>query len=257
MNKKPRILFMDIETFPIEAYAWQLFDVNIGLNQIKTDWSMASFCAKWQGDKRVTYMDVSTKRNCRDDKALVTALWYLLNEADIVVGQNSDRFDIKKSNARFIYHGLTPPSPFRSIDTLKLAKKSFAFTSNKLEYTTDHIVPKTKKDNHKEFPGFELWKACMSGNKRAWAAMKKYNIQDVISLESYYDKLLPWYNPIDFRVYSPSTNPECSSCGGTIIKQGFKYTKIGKFQQYQCRGCGAWQIRGANLLSKKKKASLK
>ena len=85
-------------------------------------------------------------------------MWKLLDEADIVIGQNSKAFDIKKLNARFIIHGMQPPSSYRQIDTKILAKKHFNFTSNKLEYLSDKLNVKYKKQTKRKFSGFEMWK---------------------------------------------------------------------------------------------------
>jgi hypothetical protein len=49
----PRILFLDIETAPLQSYHWGLWDQNIGLEQIGTEWSILSFSAKWLGERRV------------------------------------------------------------------------------------------------------------------------------------------------------------------------------------------------------------
>jgi hypothetical protein len=42
----PIITVLDIELLPIEAQVWQLFDQNVGLNQIQQDWTLMSFAAK-------------------------------------------------------------------------------------------------------------------------------------------------------------------------------------------------------------------
>ena len=49
----PKILCFDIETLPLESYTWGLFDQNVGLNQIKTDWAALSIAAKWLGEDEV------------------------------------------------------------------------------------------------------------------------------------------------------------------------------------------------------------
>jgi len=46
MSKKPKILLFDIETAPILAYTWDIWDQNIALNQIKQDW----FVLSWSED---------------------------------------------------------------------------------------------------------------------------------------------------------------------------------------------------------------
>ena len=40
--------------------------------------------------------------------------------------------------------------------------------------------------------GFELWIDCMDGDKKAWAEMKRYQIQDVQLLDKLYEVLIPW-----------------------------------------------------------------
>lgn len=253
---KPKILLWDIETSPIISYTWGLFDQNIGLNQIKDDWSILSFAAKWLDKTKVMYADVSKQKNKRDDKTVVKKIWKLLDEADIVVTQNGRKFDSKKANARFIKHRLPPPSPYRHIDTLVLAKKSFAFTSNKLEFMTGFLVPTAKKDSHKEFPGFELWKECLAGNPKAWKAMKEYNIRDVIALESLYKILAPWGTGVDFSVHSNEDHPICNCGSDNLQCRGYNHTNSGRFQRFQCQDCGAWSSSKKNLLSKAKRGSL-
>src|ERR1044071_6893370 len=138
---KPKILFLDIETAPLEVYAWQLGKQYVSLDQVKEDWSILSWAAKWQGDSnnKIMYEDLRGKKDTRDDKKLLKNIWKLMNEADIIVTQNGIRFDTKKLNSRFKINGLGRPSPYQQIDTLKISKKHFAFTSNKLAYLSDKL----------------------------------------------------------------------------------------------------------------------
>ena len=124
-SKKPKILTLDIETVPLESYTWGIWEQNVGLDMIKTEWSILSFAAKWFDKKRVIYADTMGRgaSKVRDDKKLLGQLHALLDEADIVVAQNGVRFDMKKINARLIQHGFGPPSPYRVVDTLSVAKK--------------------------------------------------------------------------------------------------------------------------------------
>ncbi len=179
-QKGPKILFIDIETKPILAHVWRLFDQNVGLNQIQEDWSILSYCAKWKGSDDVIYEDLQGSDDFEDDSKLLGNLWKLLNEADIVVGQNSKRFDVKKINARLVLNGYPKPSTFRQIDTLNIAKAQFGFTSNKLQYMTDQLCTRHKKLEHGKFAGHHLWAECMKNNPEAWAEMKLYNINDVL-----------------------------------------------------------------------------
>ncbi len=262
MHKDLKVLLFDIETSPIVAYVWGLFDQNIALNQIKEDWTVLSWSAKWLGDppSKIMYADQRGVRDKKSEFRILKEIWELLDSAQVVVTQNGKRFDSKKLNARFAIHGLTAPSPYKHIDTLELAKNTFAFTSNKLEYMTDKLCVKYKKIKHEEFGGFDLWKECLAGNIKAWKVMEKYNKYDVLSLEELYTKLRAWGQPVNFNIYSGSTEAVCNCGSSQLEKRGFNHTASGKFQRYQCKGCGAWfSDKGAknNLLSKGKRASLK
>ena len=255
--KKPKVLVLDIETSPIISYTWGLWDQNVGLNQIIEDWHVLSWAAKWLDEKKVMYEDQRHSENIRDDKKLLKGIWKLLNECDVVITQNGIKFDIKKLNARFVINGFQPPSGFQHIDTLKIAKKHFGFTSNKLEYMTSKLCDKNKKSSHKKFPGFELWKGCIAGNKKAWKEMEKYNKLDVTSLEELYYKLIPWDNRLNFNLFHNSEEIECS-CGSTEFQRnGFHFTAVSKFQRYRCKSCGAENRGRKNLFKKDKRASLR
>lgn len=237
MNSEPKVLFLDIETAPIMAYTWGIWDQNVGINQIKHDWYILSWAAKWLDSKSVQQMDQRKSKDIRNDKSILQRLWTLLDLADIIVTQNGKSFDIKKINARFVQHGIRPPSSFKQIDTKLLAKKHFGFTSNSLEYMTDKLCTKYKKLKHKKFPGMELWIECLKGNKSAWEEMAKYNIHDVLALEELYKKLIPWDNSVNFNVYRD--NIVCT-CGSTNFKRnGFFYASTGRYQRYSCKKCGS------------------
>jgi uncharacterized protein YprB with RNaseH-like and TPR domain len=258
---KPRVLFCDIETLPLEAYTWGMFDQNIGLNQIKTDWTVLSWSAKWQGSKEIMYMDTRHEKNVRNDKKVLQGIWNLLNEADIVVWHYGTAFDHKKLNARFILNGFKPPAPYRQIDTKKMASKYFGFTSNKLEYLTENLNKTYKKSKHKKFEGFSMWRECMRGNLAAFKEMEKYNKLDVLSLEELYDTLMAWGTGVNRRVYDPAPVFGCPHCGGTDLQsRGYCYSSTGKHRKYQCKTCGGWTSENGqknNLLNAAKRASLK
>lgn len=256
--KGPKVLLLDIETAPILAYVWNIWQQDIGLNQIKSDWFILAWAAKWLGDppSKIMYQDQRKAKNIEDDKKLLEGIWKLLDEADIIVTQNGRAFDEKRLNARFILNGFPPPSSFKHIDTKRIAKKRFAFTSTRLEYMSGKLNKKYKKQKHNEFAGFELWTECLKGNKKAWKSMEKYNKYDVLSLEELYQKFQPWDNTVNFDIYTDEVEPRCN-CGSTKFKKnGFGYTSVGKFQRYVCTECGSERRSRKNLLSKEKKKSI-
>lgn len=234
-----KVLLFDIETAPILGYVWGLWDNNIALNQIHSDWFVLSWSAKWLGDKKVMYADQRKAKNVEDDSTLLQGIWELLDQADIVITQNGKQFDVKKLNARFVMHGFKPPSSFKHIDTRVLAKKHFGFTSNKLEYMTDKICKKYKKLKHTKFHGFDLWRECLKGNMEAWKEMEKYNKYDVLSLEELYTKLIPWDNSVNFNIYRDDNATVCTCGSKEFVRNGFFYSSTGKYQRYSCKECGS------------------
>lgn len=254
----PKVLIFDIETAPILAHVWGLWDNNVALNQIDSDWHVMSWSAKWLGAPHtdVMYMDQRNATHIEDDKAILQEIWNLLNEADVVITQNGKNFDQKKLNARFIINGFQPPSSYKHIDTKIIASKHFGFTSNKLEYMTDKLNKKYKKLKHNKFPGHEMWTQCLKGNLAAWKEMETYNKHDVLALEELYEILIPWDNAINFNIYHDEEDHVCKCGSTTFIKNGFYYTSSGKFQKHKCKSCGAEYRDKNNLFSKEKKASL-
>jgi hypothetical protein len=258
VKKGPKVLLFDIETAPILAHVWGLWENNVALNQIISDWHVLSWSAKWLDDPvdKVMYMDQRSAKDIEDDSQILRAIWKLLDEADVVITQNGKSFDEKKLNARFILHGFQPPSSYKHIDTKLIAKKRFAFSSNKLEYMTDKLCVKYKKLKHTKFPGHEMWRECLNGNVEAWKEMEIYNKHDVLALEELYKKLIPWDNSINFNLYHDDNTNTCKCGSTTFARNGFYYTNVGKFQRYKCKTCGAESRDRINLFSQEKKESL-
>lgn len=259
MKGQPRILLIDIETAPIIAHVWSLWKQDIALNQIKSDWHLLSFAAKWLDEpaSKIIYQDQRNSTNIEDDTKLLKKVWELIDSADILLTHNGKKFDLKRLNSRFILHGFKPPSNVKHIDTYELSKKHFDFTSNKLEYLTNKLCKKYKKQTHQKFPGFSLWRECLAGNKSAWKEMETYNKYDILSLEELYHKLAPWDSSINFNIYTDDNDIACN-CGSTEFQhRGFTYTKIAKYQRYQCKECGSWTRGRSNLFTTEKKESLR
>lgn len=259
MNKKPKMLILDIETKPIIAHIWSIHgEQNVGINQIQEDWSIIAWSAKWFGSKKIMYADVRHEKNVSDDKKILKQIWQLMDEADIIITKNGARFDLKKLNTRFILNGFNPPSPYEHIDTEKLARRKFGFTSNKLEYLASQLDLKFKKLKHKTYPGHELWSECLKGNFKAWKEMERYNKYDVLSTEQLYLKLRSWDNSVNLGSYSIKEYPLCPSCGShKIYSCGEKVvSKVRKVKRYRCEECYSYAYGKINLFSKEKRAVL-
>lgn len=255
----PKVLIFDIETAPMLGYIWSLWENDVAINQLYSDWHILSWSAKWLNtpEDQVMYMDQRDAKRIEDDSRILKYIWQLLDKADIVVTQNGKAFDQKKLNARFILNNFQPPSSYKHIDTKVLAQKYFGFTSTKLEYMSDKLCKKYKKLKPKKFSGFEMWRECLAGNKEAWEEMEIYNKHDVLALEELYKIMIPWDSSINFSLYSDEPKHVCK-CGSTSFhKNGFYYTNTGKFQRYRCSVCGAETRDRKNLFSKDKRDSLR
>ncbi len=242
------ILILDIETSPNVAYVWRFFKENIGAKQVLENGTMLSFAAKWLNSEEVYYEDVSNQ----SEKEMMDKLFSLLDNADIVVAHNGDRFDLPHIQGRGLVLGLKPPSPYKTVDTVQVARKEFNFPSNSLEYLSTVLNLKNKKDGHKKYPGFELWLAVLKNDPEAWAEMKEYNIMDILALEELYLLMRPWMrrHP-NVGIYGDAEKPVCPKCGSEHIQfRGYAHTSVSKFRRFQCNDCGGWGRTRYNVLEK-------
>ena len=228
----PRTLIYDIETSPVLGYGYPpLYETN--MFHIVDDWYMLSFAYKWLGDKTIHYRQKSARRG--DDRALVKELWKLFDEADVVVAHNGDSFDQKKAWTRFVMHDLGAPSPYQSIDTLKLAKQKTSFTGNSLSQLAQFFELGEKGTTPKG-----TWLGCIKGDEKAWRAMKRYNLQDVVLLEGIWRKLAPYVKvrPLAAPGVRTCQNLLCDS--PRLQRRGFTTRGGNAHRQYKCVGCGVW-----------------
>lgn len=240
MSFTPKIAVFDLENAPLLTHSWRTYDANA--LSIEEDWYLLSFAYKWYGQSKTHVKALCDYpkydyTQC-DDSLLVKDLWKLFDEADILIAHNGDKFDVKKANARFIKHVGKPPSPYKTIDTLKIARTNFNFTSNKLDYLAKYLGVGEKLKHQ----GFPLWVGCMNGVKKDWNTMKKYNKIDVDVLEKVYDELRAWSTSgTNIGLFVDDGTHVCPKCGSTDLqKRGFAPTNSGIYQRYQCKCCGGW-----------------
>lgn len=241
-DNSPKILLYDLETTPILAYVWGMWEQNV--LEVVEDPYILCFSYKWLGEEETHVVSLrdfpNYKRNKKTDKNLVKKLHELLDEADIVIGQNSDRFDNKWSNKQFVKHGLDPVSPFRSIDTLKIARKHFRFDSNSLD-RLGAFLGVGRKVKHE---GKDLWLNVMKGDDDAWDRMIEYAKQDVVLLEKVYYKLRPYMSTHpNLNIYNEDVKTiRCPICQSTKVQKRGTEAK-GRYsiaQRYKCQNCGKW-----------------
>ena len=230
-----KILILDIETSPNLAYVWRAWKQNVGYNQFVQHTNILSYAAKWYGNDRIFTKNLYQHR----ESGVVENVLALLDAADIVVTHNGKKFDIPVIRSRAVELNLLPFSPIKQVDTYLVAKTLFNFELNSLAYISNYLGVE-KKGEHKKFPGFELWSECLRFNSEAWKELVAYNIQDVITLEQVYERLLPWMECHPNIMVDKPDSPVCPRCGGSVQRRGFYFTNVSKYQRYRCNICGGW-----------------
>lgn len=190
------------------------------------------------------------KKDHKNDKELVLALWHYFDDADIVVIQN-EGFDRGWFTQRCAYHGFPEPSPYRVICTLKGVKKAMSLPSNSLGYTTKYFdLPHTKL--HHE--GISLWIKCMEGDVQAFEDMKTYNEGDIPTLRELYLKVRAYIpnHPNIALYFGDKDVMRCSVCGSTNVKEldTSAFTNLTEFKAYRCGDCGTVKRSNESLTTK-------
>lgn len=258
---KPNILVIDVETAPEIGYFFRRFKAFIAPEQVIKRGYLLSYSAVGLDDGDEVIGRNLTSYNLfeidhTDDYELCLELWDLLDEADVVIAHNGQKFDRAYINQRFAYHELPPPSNYVVIDTLRAAKKQFALPSNALK----EICMYFETENFKlENEGFPLWKACCEGDENAFQRMQTYNDGDVVSLRDVYRKLLPWIpqHP-NVAAYYKDSACRCPRCGSTevsVVKDKFYNTGVSTFEILRCSSCNGLSRARVNLRTKEKRVN--
>lgn len=227
-----KILLLDIETAPNLAYVWGLWQQNVAINQIEENGYVLCWSAKWYGEDKVMFDSV--KRSSTED--MLRRIHRLVDEADVLVHYNGNKFDIPTLNREWLKYGFNPPAPSKHVDLFQVCKRKFRFASNKLDYISQYLSI-GEKVRH---AGHELWTGCMKGDRQSWRVMKEYNQQDVALLEQLYMRLLPWIP--NHPAHSAHKGVACCpKCGSEEFQQrGYALTNVHKYRRYQCTACGGW-----------------
>lgn len=235
MSAKPKILIFDIETSPLVGTAWVTYDANI-LEIIDKSYIL---CISWQwlGEKKIHSMTAPYRK----DKAVCKKLASLINQADMLVYQNGDEFDLKVARTRMLDHKLKVIKPVASVDTLKKFREYFKFPSNKLDDVCRYLGIEGKLKH----PGYSMWRGCMDNKRASQKLMARYNRHDVKITAAMYEEIKPWIlkHPNLVALRTQGTGKGCPTCESTnIAKWGLRPTAAGVQQRMLCRDCGAYHM---------------
>jgi len=239
MTTKANVFTWDIETKPMTGYFFHPKVEYVTPDKIIDHGGMLTWAGKFYGER--TILDAAEWRDGKEE--MVRALWDALDRADIVVTFNGDKFDIRYTNAEFIAMGLPKPSPYKSVDLLKIVRTLAMLPYNRMDEVARWLgLP--RKMHHE---GFALWRAVVEGDERARAKMLRYNRQDIRVTESIYDALRPWIpNHPNLGLWAGSDddgNPVevCCNCGSANLTRGEADTRtaLTGYATVRCGKCGA------------------
>lgn len=236
LGNQVKVLSLDVETLPLLGYSWGVWNQNIYPDKIKKDWCLLSYSAKWIDSPNIISNVLSSKEAVtRNDNKLANELWYLIDTADIIIGHNSKRFDIKKINTRFWKYNLHKPKSYKHIDTLVAAKAVFGLTYNKLDFIAEFKGVQQKIETN-----FELWERCDEGNKVALQEMRGYNERDVSIQENIYYAMREWIPNHPNLAVLANIKDVCPICLSTSYKQIGLYTAdVYQYKEHRCNDCGS------------------
>lgn len=196
---EPRVLYLDYETTPEAILCFGgIYEVN-AIKMLKNT-HVASVAWRW-GHEEKTHVkswrhfkgykrpkDIWEALRDMDDAPLMRFVRTLVDPADIIIAQNGDRFDVPIMHTRFLQHGIPPPRPYMTIDTLKIFKKYFKFDSNKQGWVSEQFGTVPKLATH----GEKTWTGFIMGDPKECKIMEEYNKVDVEGLYANFHLVLPW-----------------------------------------------------------------
>ena len=255
-----RILVADIERLPgyakvqhrgltVEGSMWDLnsFKHTIG-RRIHPDDVVEyprTICAagRFYGDRETLF----TAEWSDGYKGMLETVWNWLDEADILVGHNVDRFDLRMLRSGFIEQGWAPPSPVKIVDTLKVARQSLGMESNTLDALCKRLGISAKTDKYDP----AVAHAAVNGDVKAQKKLESYNRGDIAASTALYDRLRPYatqHPHLSMWTGNEFGCPNCGHANAGLTPTGTAYANVTKYRAYRCEKCGT-HIRGNRKLA--------
>ena len=213
-NNQGKILIYDIETSYNIGKFWRAgYNLNINPGDIIHERAIICISYKWLGEEQV-YSLTWDKNQC--DKFLLEQFIPILDEADMIVAHNGDRYDLKFIKTRALKHNLKMLINYKQFDTLKVAKAKFMFNSNKLDYISKFLGAEGKISTEMKLWDDIILRKC----PKAMIEMLTYCEEDVRQLEIVYNALVSWENPkFHIGVINGGTKQTSPITGNVNIEQ--------------------------------------
>jgi DNA polymerase elongation subunit (family B) len=229
-------LFFDIEVSPNIGFFWQSgHQISVGYDSIIKERAIICICYKWEGKSKVYSLKWDSKQN---DKKMIQDFIKVADGASELIGHNGDRFDIKWVRTQALKHGIEWTPYINTIDTLKIARNSFKFNSNRLDYLGKVLLNRGKTET-----GYDLWKnICLNNCEKSINKMIKYCKNDVILLEQVFEKFRPYIKPKLSYAGDRGKCPECDSDNLKINRTSY-LPSGNKKVQFRCIDCSTYHTR--------------
>ena len=281
MSKKPVILFFDIETLPLKSFIWQPGTQYVGHKNLCPSHSMwGLICIQYAVDDGPVKVLRYDKHN--GTQGMIEAFDKLVAKADIVLGKNSDRFDIKMLNAMRALLKIPPIVGWEKYteDLEKQMRRYFRLPSQSLDYISKQLgvggkVSMEMKDwvnisNYRELDDLktegldtkalnvvsnhlfkESVKDIKAAGKEALEKMCHYGAKDTEDTRILWNYLKAHFDPKFNVAKFMGEKHACKHCGSTDIIP-VKHRTAGKttYQTYKCGDCK--QYAGRAPISAKK-----
>lgn len=184
-------------------------------------------------DKKL-YLAIAIGLIDKAEKALLKDFFEIYEKADVVVGHNLKKFDVKFLHVRALYHGLETVPVKRQEDTLEMCKRYFKLERNTLDYACEYFGIPTKTEERYA----DLIDDCLLGDTSTWKKLSKYNNQDVYIDDLLYDKIKA-YHRTHYNLNLITRKDACPVCQSeNTIKTDYKYYRTSVKQNYKCGACG-------------------
>lgn len=226
-------LIADIEVTPNIVYTWNTgFKLMVPVENIIRERAIICIGYKFEHEKTVHCL----KWDKGDDKKMLKEFAKVLESCEEIIGHNIDKFDLPWIRTRCIYHGI-PLSPYlKGVDTLKLARKSFRFNSNKLNYIAQFLGVGAKT-----LTGYSLWKDVVEGDEKAVDKISRYCKNDVLITERVYHALESYGRLFTHAgVLAGKSKVSCPKCASeNTQRRGVRVSAAGvRSPILHCRDCG-------------------
>ena len=241
IESQAKILVFDIERMKGQANIefWDLGDYKnrrIGADSV-IEWPRTICVAwNWYGDNKIEFAS-----EWGDGKqGMLERVWEAVDEADIVVGHNIVGFDLKKLNTEWRDAGFMAPRPYKTVDTLREARKQFGDESKTLDALCERLGVGGKTDKY----DVEVARAALDGDRTAQLTLQAYNEGDIFATLNLYDRLRGWMPNHPHMGELDGETLKCNQCSGTDLERNGTYLAVQiRYIQYRCKTCGA-NLRG-------------